>query len=78
MVIKKIKSFLRIVLILLGLGSFGFQLVNLVFGTMVKSSSDRMNEWSYYLFEFIPHLFTILICIWFVIYQMKLLSNKEK
>jgi len=68
---------LRIILILLGLSSLGFQLVNLIFGTMVKSSSNKQSEFSYYMSEVIPHLFTIIICIWFIMYQIKLIRKNN-
>jgi hypothetical protein len=73
-----IKATYRFILILLGLCSTGFQLENLVFGTMVKSSLNKQSEWSYYAYEFIPHLFTIVICFWFIMHQIKLLMRENK
>jgi len=75
MVNKTVKSFLRILLILLGLSSLWFQLVNLFFGTMVKSSLNKQSELTYYMSEFIPHIFTIIICIWFIVHQIKLIRK---
>ncbi len=71
MTTKTIKVSYRIIAILLGICSTGFQIENFVFGTMVKSSLNKQSEWSYYTNEFIPHLFTIVICVWFIIYQIK-------
>jgi len=77
MVNKTIKSFLRILLILLALNSLGFQLFNFVLGTMVRSSLDKKSDSIYYVSEFIPHLFTIIICVWFIVHQIKLIGYPE-
>jgi hypothetical protein len=71
---KAIVFFLRILLILMGLNTLGFQVFALVFGTMIKSSipsNQGFNEWNYYIWEFIPHIFTIFICIWFIVFQIR-------
>jgi hypothetical protein len=71
---KMIGIFLRILLILMGLNTLGFQLFALVFGTMVKSSipsNQSFNEWSYYMWELIPHVFTIFICVGFIVFQIR-------
>lgn len=78
MVTKIIKVLYRVIVILLSLSSIGFQLTNLVFGTMVKSSLNKQSELSYYTTELIPHLFTIVICFWFIIYQIKRLISDSK
>jgi hypothetical protein len=61
----------RILLIVLGIGAFFFQLPNLIFGTMVKSASYSHTECYFYLMELVPHLFTIIIIVWFVAYQIR-------
>lgn len=68
--IKLLRLCTRVIMILLGLSALVFQLVNLVFGTLSKSSLNKSSELQYYMEEFIPHMFTIIICIWFIIYQI--------
>lgn len=38
---------------------------------MVKNVSDMQDDYWYYGTELIPHLFTIIIIIWFVVFQIK-------
>ena len=61
-----LKIIFRVVAVLLSLGALFFQLINFVFGTMVKNVSDMQDDYWYYGTELIPHLFTIIIIIWFV------------
>ncbi len=75
---KKAKIISKVILILLGIIALIFQLVNFFFGTLVKSSSSRQSELSFYLNDFIPHLFTIFICSWFIVHQIKSLYRKEQ
>ncbi len=74
---NKLKFPLRMVLIVLGLSALGFQLVNFIFGTLVKRSLDRQSELEYYIGQIVPHLATIMICIWFVVHLIKLINNKK-
>ncbi len=76
MVNKKYETLFRVIIILLGLCALVFQLVNFVFGTLVKSSLSRHHYLDYYMGEFIPHMFTIIICIWFIIYQINLIRKR--
>jgi hypothetical protein len=69
--LNKKSSILRILLVVLGIMAFFFQLPNLIFGTMVKSSSYAEPRWFFYLSELIPHLFTLVVIIWFIVYQIK-------
>ena len=54
-----LKIIFRVVAVLLSLGALFFQLINFVFGTMVKNVSDMQDDYWYYGTELIPHLFTI-------------------
>ena len=54
-----------------------FQLINFVFGTMVKNVSDMQDDYWYYGTELIPHLFTIIIIIWFVVFQIRKIINMK-
>ena len=56
-----LKIIFRVVAVLLSLGALFFQLINFVFGTMVKNVSDMQDDYWYYGTELIPHLFTIII-----------------
>ena len=58
-----LKIIFRVVAVLLSLGALFFQLINFVFGTMVKNVSDMQDDYWYYGTELIPHLFTIIIII---------------
>ena len=53
-----LKIIFRVVAVLLSLGALFFQLINFVFGTMVKNVSDMQDDYWYYGTELIPHLFT--------------------
>ena len=66
-----LKIIFRVVAVLLSLGALFFQLINFVFGTMVKNVSDMQDDYWYYGTELIPHLFTIIIIIWFVVFQIR-------
>ena len=66
-----LKIIFRVVAVLLSLGALFFQLINFVFGTMVK------NDYWYYGTELIPHLFTIIIIIWFVVFQIRKIINMK-
>lgn len=74
---KILKNIVRVIAVILSLGAFFFQLVNLVLGTMVKNGSDLQNDYWYYGAELIPHLFTIFIIIWFVVFQIKKIINMK-
>ena len=52
-----LKIIFRVVAVLLSLGALFFQLINFVFGTMVKNVSDMQDDYWYYGTELIPHLF---------------------
>ena len=69
---------IKVVLTILGFMALLFQIVNFIFGTLVKSSADRQSEFSFYINDFIPHSFSIFICIWYIIFQVKSLLNKSK
>ena len=77
MVNKEIKFAIRIISVILGISALFFQFINFILGTMVKSSLDVQSEWSYYLTEFIPHLSTIIIIIWFLIFQIKMMVIRK-
>lgn len=51
--------------------------LNFVFGTMVKNVSDMQDDYWYYGTELIPHLFTIIIIIWFVVFQIRKIINMK-
>ena len=68
-----LKIIFRVVAVLLSLGALFFQLINFVFGTMVKNVSDMQD----YGTELIPHLFTIIIIIWFVVFQIRKIINMK-
>ena len=70
------KIIFRVVAVLLSLGALFFQLINFVFGTMVKNVSDMQDDYWYYGTELIPHLFTIII-IWFVVFQIRKIINMK-
>ena len=53
------------------------ELINFVFGTMVKNVSDMQDDYWYYGTELIPHLFTIIIIIWFVVFQIRKIINMK-
>lgn len=73
---KILKNILRIIVVILSLIAFFFQLVNLFLGTMVKNGSEMLNDYWYYGTELIPHVFTIIIIIWFIIFQVREIINK--
>ena len=52
-----LKIIFRVVALLLSLGALFFQLINFVFGTMVKNVSDMQDDYGYHGTELIPHLF---------------------
>jgi hypothetical protein len=70
---KIIKIVFHLILIILGLNAIVFQSVNFIFGTANKSISSTPNN---YFEDVIPHLFTIVICIWFIVCQIKSLITK--
>lgn len=72
-----LKIIFRVVAVLLSLGALFFQLINFVFGTMVKNVSDMQDDYWYYGTELIPHLFTIFIIIWFVVFQIRKIINMK-
>lgn len=75
-----LKIIFRVVAVLLSLGALFFQLINFVFGTMVKNVSDMQDDYWYYGTELIPHLFTIIIIIiiiWFVVFQIRKIINMK-
>ncbi|KAA4636296.1 hypothetical protein F3B51_28095, partial [Bacteroides ovatus] len=49
-----LKIIFRVVAVLLSLGALFFQLINFVFGTMVKNVSDMQDDYWYYGTELIP------------------------
>ena len=71
-----LKIIFRVVAVLLSLGALFFQLINFVFGTMVKNVSDMQDDYWYYGTELIPNLFTIII-IWFVVFQIRKIINMK-
>ena len=62
-----LKIIFRVVAVLLSLGALFFQLINFVFGTMVKNVSDMKDDYLYYCTELINNLFNIIIIIFFII-----------
>lgn len=77
MVSKECKFAFRIIGIILAINSIFFQVPKLIFGTMVKSEEDIVCEGWYYIAELIPHIFTIVILFWFIIYQIKRMINRK-
>lgn len=71
MVNKEFKFAMRFIFVVLGVSALLFQLIEFILGTMVKSSMGAQSGWFYYLTEFVPHLSTIIILVWFLIYQIK-------
>lgn len=74
---KEIKLAIRIISVMLGISALFFQFINFILGTMVKSSLDVQCEWFYYLTEFIPHLFTLIIIVWFLIFQIRMMIVRK-
>ncbi|KAA6302579.1 MAG: hypothetical protein EZS26_001086 [Candidatus Ordinivivax streblomastigis] len=66
-VIKVFKIVMRILLVLMGLYSSIFQLISFVFSIGNRSIHDG----HYPIGNTIPHAFSIIICIWFVVRQIK-------
>lgn len=75
MVNKEINFGIRVIFIILGISAFFFQFINFILGTMVKSSIDAQSDWFYYITEFIPHLSTIAILLWFLISQIRIIRK---
>ena len=73
---KAIKVIFKLLLIILGFFSLGFQLVYFVFSSLNRRSNDVRSR---FFTDTIPHFFTLIICGWFIVYQIRtLVSQKEK
>ena len=57
-----LKIIFRVVAVLLSLGALFFQLINFVFGTMVKNVSDMQDDYWYYGTELIYDYYYYLVC----------------
>ena len=71
-----LKIIFRVVAVLLSLGALFFQLINFVFGTMVKNVSDMKDDYLYYCTELINNLFNIIIIIFFFNSVLKFILSK--
>jgi len=62
----------RIILITLGVHSLFFQFFKFIFGTHrgLNGNSNIFES------DIIPHGFTIIICVWFIIYQIQQIRKK--
>ena len=58
----------KVILIILGVSSLIFQLFYFIFSTLNRSSNDVRSR---ILSDSIPHFFTLIICVWFIIYQIR-------
>ncbi len=68
---------IKLLLIVLGIISLLFQTAHFVFGTLNRRYNE--NESSNYIFsDVVPHLFTLIICIWFVGYQLRTITENTK
>ena len=66
---------LRFILIILGAFSLYFQLVYFLFSTFNRSSNDPK---SYFWSNDMPHFFTMIIILWFLIYQVQKIMKSIK
>lgn len=71
---NRLKNFVRILLIVFGIGALGFQLYHFVFTTMIKISTFGIKDC--FIGEFVPHILSIVICIWFIIHKWQSLELK--
>ena len=71
------KTLFRILLIILGFYALGFQFVNFIFGTTVCKCSNDYILFFCYKIESIFHLFSILIYIWFIVYQIIMIQKRN-
>ena len=71
---NRLKNFVRILLIVFGIGALGFQLYHLVFTTMIKISTFGIKDC--FMGEFVPHILSIVICIWFILHKWQSLELK--
>jgi hypothetical protein len=72
---KIITIVIRLILIVLGISSLVFQTFHFVFSSLSRNSNDvRSRLFS----DTIPHFFTLVICIWFIISQIKSLNSDHK
>lgn len=62
-----VETVFRILLVVLGFGALGFQFYHLIFSTMVKISHFGINNCL--IGELIPHVLSIVVCIWFIVYK---------
>ena len=72
---KIITLLFRMALILMALFTLVLQLIDFIFGVGNKSSSTGIS--SAYIEAIVEHIFIFIICIWFIVHQIKLLSKKE-
>jgi len=70
------KIVFKLILILLVFFSLGFQLFYFVFSSLNRTSNDVRSR---VFTDTFPHFFTLIICGWFIVHQIKTLSpQKEK
>ena len=74
MKIGTIRIILKLILILLGFFSLGFQLFYFVFSSLNRTSNDIRSR---VFTDTFPHFFTLIICGWFIIYQIKTMISKK-
>jgi hypothetical protein len=73
---KAVTIIFKLLLIILGFSSLGFQLVYFVFSSLNRRSNDVRSR---VFTDTIPHFFTLIICGWFIVYQIRtLVALKEK
>ncbi len=71
--VKILLVIFKIVLVILGFGALGFQLYHFVFSTMVKIKAFGLENC--FMGELVPHVMSIVICIWFIVYKWKSLKT---
>jgi hypothetical protein len=65
----------KLLLIILGFFSLGFQLFYFAFSSMNRTSNDGRSR---ILTDTVPHFFTLIICGWFIVYQIRTLMPQKK
>lgn len=71
---KNIKIAFRLILIILGVFALGFQTFYFIFSSLNRTSNDVRSR---IFTDTVPHFFTLIICVWFIVFQIKALINKK-
>ncbi len=64
----------KLILIALGFFSLGFQVFYFIFSSLNRTSNDVRSR---LLTDTVPHFFTLIICGWFIIYQIRTLRPNK-